>query len=195
MALLCLFGCLRPPEEGEGFEFFESEAELCSQPTSDVVADVVDGDTVDLTGIDNLELDGVSGVRIRMLGVDTPEVYDDNGDKKDPPDCWGPEASDFTKSMLRDHTAVTVEFDQDCADTYGRALVYLYVDENLLPPEYGGVAEEGMILFNELLLREGYARWFDEDIEHAQDIRERERLLAAEAAAQADGLGLWSACP
>src|SRR5258705_13814650 len=58
--------------------------------TTATVLKVVDGDTVDI-------VDGVRGrLRIRLLGIDTPET-------KKPGytvGCWGPQASEFAKSTL-----------------------------------------------------------------------------------------------
>lgn len=84
--------------------------------TTAIVLKVVDGDTVDVR-------DDVRGrLRIRLLGIDTPET------KK--PDytvgCWGPEASAFAKgTLLGQRVAVTLDPTQDSHDRYGRTLAYL----------------------------------------------------------------------
>jgi endonuclease YncB( thermonuclease family) len=70
---------------------------------------VADGDTVDLT----------NGARVRLVQIDTPEVY--FGDE-----CFGPQASAETKRLLPPGTLVrlTREPATDSVDSYGRLLRY-----------------------------------------------------------------------
>jgi micrococcal nuclease len=75
------------------------------------VVNVVDGDTVDLE----------SGVRIRLLLVDTPETT--NGKT----DCYGQEAKAFTTATL-DGQAVSLQYETECKDRFGRTLAYVSVD-------------------------------------------------------------------
>jgi micrococcal nuclease len=77
---------------------------------------VVDGDTIDIR-------DDVRGrLRVRLLGIDTPET-------KKPGymvGCWGPEATEFAKStLLGQRVAVTYDQSQGLYDRYGRTLAYL----------------------------------------------------------------------
>src|SRR6185436_5165424 len=70
-------------------------------PPSDVVVEhVVDGDTVDVVLGDRRE-------RVRLIGIDTPEVYVQDG----PPECFGPEASAYTKQLLPEGTQIRLERD------------------------------------------------------------------------------------
>jgi endonuclease YncB( thermonuclease family) len=81
-----------------------------------VVLRVVDGDTIDIR-------DDIRGrLRIRVLGIDTPETK-----KPDyPVECWGPEATAFATSNLVDQrVAVETDPTQDRTDRYGRTLAYL----------------------------------------------------------------------
>ena len=80
-------------------------------PSSGKVVNIVDGDTVDLE----------SGVRLRLLLVDTPETT--NGKM----DCYGQEAKAFTASFL-DQKSVTQAYDTECKDRYGRTLAYVSVN-------------------------------------------------------------------
>jgi len=80
------------------------------------VLKVVDGDTIDIR-------DDVRGrLRVRLLGIDTPET-------KKPGytvGCWGPEASEFAKStMVGQRVALVTDPTQDMTDRYGRTLAYL----------------------------------------------------------------------
>ena len=81
-----------------------------------VVLKIVDGDTVDIR-------DDVRGrLRIRLLGIDTPET-------KKPGytvGCWGPEATEFAKStLLGQRVALIYDQSQGIYDRYGRTLAYL----------------------------------------------------------------------
>ena len=84
--------------------------------TTAVVLRVVDGDTIDIR-------DDVRGrLRVRLLGIDTPET-------KKPGytvGCWGPEATEFAEStMAGQRVALEPDPTQDRTDRYGRTLAYL----------------------------------------------------------------------
>lgn len=77
------------------------------------VISVADGDTLDVTS--------PAGVTetIRMIGIDTPEVY---GGKE----CGGPAASAAMKELASGrHVTVTADPTQDRRDHYGRLLAYI----------------------------------------------------------------------
>ena len=153
---------------------------------------IIDGDTVDLAAC------GEDGERIRMLGVDAPEI----AHEPDPADCYGDESHAWLEEMLSGMT-VWLDFDTECSDMYGRTLGWLTIegdaDDALAEtleevPDLDVFEEDGSyrVLVNELEIRLGYASVYDESF--AQDVRYYERLLDAEAAAIEEGLGLWSAC-
>ena len=84
--------------------------------TTAEVLRVVDGDTIDIR-------DDVRGrLRVRVLGIDTPET-------KKPGytvGCWGPEATEFAKStMVGQRVALVTDPTQDRTDRFGRTLAYL----------------------------------------------------------------------
>jgi endonuclease YncB( thermonuclease family) len=79
------------------------------------VTKVVDGDTVDV------RLSATGKVkRVRMIGIDTPEVYGGT-------ECGGPQASRSLKNLTPVGTRVTLVSDrtQDRVDRYGRILRYV----------------------------------------------------------------------
>ncbi len=94
---------------------------------------VIDGDTV-------LVLMEGEPVRLRMLGINTPETVDPR--KK--VECFGKEASQRAKELL-DGVSVRLETDttQGRYDRYGRLLAYAYLPDG--------------ILFNQLMIEEGFA--------------------------------------
>jgi micrococcal nuclease len=150
-----------PPSEPE-----EEAPEQSSFEATVAVTRVVDGDTVDISPA----VEGIT--RVRLIGVDTPETSD--------PDCgkqpYADEAKTFTTSRLQ-RQQVGLEFDVERRDRYGRLLAYVYPSE-----------EE---MFNETLVREGYAQvaTFPPNVKHV------ERFLAAQLEARSVGTGLWSLSP
>ena len=103
-------------------------------PANAVVELVVDGDTIDVT------IDGDTE-RVRLIGIDTPETK-----KPDTPvECFGPEATAFTQSLLTPGTPVRLERDVVGRDDYGRLLAYLY-------------RASDSIFVNYEIIRHGYAR-------------------------------------
>jgi micrococcal nuclease len=131
-----------------------------------VVEHVVDGDTIDVVLGDRQE-------RVRLIGIDTPEVYVNDG----PPECYGPEASTFTKQLLPGGTAVRLERDVVGRDDYGRLLAYVYL------------VDDGRMV-NELIIAGGFAQ----PLTIPPNSTFAARFVAAARAAEAAGLGLWGAC-
>ena len=125
---------------------------------------VVDGDTLHVRRNDR-------DVTIRLIGIDTPEVDWYGGDAE----CYGARAGRFARGLL-DGESVQLEFDQERRDQYSRTLAYLYLDDGRM--------------VNVFLVRGGFARVTI----HPPNDRYEDRLRRAEAAAQADGVGLWTAC-
>lgn len=141
------------------------------------VVSVVDGDTLDV------RFSNGSTDRVRLLGVDTPEVhvavepteYEGVPDTEAGRTCLraaGENASSVVRSRLSGET-VTLVFDPaaDTRGAYGRLLAY--------------VVHEGQNI-NAALVSDGHARLYD------SEFGQRERFASAEQAAQAAGRGLWS---
>jgi micrococcal nuclease len=126
----------------------------------------VDGDTIDVDIGGHRE-------RVRLIGIDTPETKKPNT----PIQCYGPEASAFTKSLLPADTALHLERDVVARDDYGRMLAYVYL------------AGTGMFV-NMTIIRQGYARVLTirPNAAHADEFVEAARL------AQAENIGLWAKC-
>jgi len=125
------------------------------------VTNVVDGDTIDVRFADG------QTARVRLIGVDTPEVHGEV-------ECYGPAASQFTTEWLNGKQ-VALERDVSETDRYGRLLRYVWV---------------GPYLFNELLVREGYAGVAT----YPPDVKYTWRFVEVERAAREEQAGLWGAC-
>lgn len=121
---------------------------------------VVDGDTIviDYKGKEE---------KVRFIGVDTPETkHPEKG-----VEFYGKEAYQFTKSLLEGEK-VSLKFDVQKRDKYGRLLAYVY---------------KGDIFVNELLVKEGYARV----LTVPPNVKYAEHFLSLERKARAEGKGLW----
>ncbi len=128
------------------------------------VVRVIDGDTMDVDVPDGK----YPHTRIRLWGVDTPEVH-----KPDTPvQHFGPEASRFTRQACYGKE-VTLRLERrDLRDRYGRLLAYV-----ILP--------DGRML-NRILIEEGYG-YADSRFEHTH----RREFRKVQDAARAAGRGLW----
>jgi len=133
------------------------------------VVHVVDGDTIDV------QKDGKK-VRMRLIGIDTPEVVD----PRKPVQCFGKEASQEMHTLV-DGTSVRLETDptQGLYDKYGRLLAYVYAPANVRP--------EG-ILINEYLIAQGYAHEYTYRLPY----KYQAEFKAAEKAAHEAQTGLWA---
>ncbi|MDP2304534.1 MAG: thermonuclease family protein [Pseudomonadota bacterium] len=125
---------------------------------------------------DTIELEACGGEALRLLGIDSPEIAHDSTEVDQ---CFGPEAAAWMEDRLLG-VDVRLEFDATCADTYGRTLAYVWALE----------ADGTETLVNEEIVREGYARVFED----FDDIRLADRLYAAQADAQSVNAGLWATC-
>lgn len=143
----------------------------------------IDGDTFDIAQC------GGTAERVRLLGLDAPEVAHDG----EPADCFGDEAATELQRLI-DNRDVALTFDEVCTGVFGRTLAYAWLPADDLDFEAGDLVteEDGTVLVNEVLLLTGYARLFDE--ERFNDIAYGDRLAAAEATARSRGVGLWGAC-
>lgn len=88
-------------------------APVSAESGSAVVLRVVDGDTLDVRD------DGRGRLRVRVLGINTPET-------KPPAQCWGgAEATEFAEATLLNKRVVLVgDPSQDARDRYGRTYLH-----------------------------------------------------------------------
>ncbi|UCF33578.1 MAG: thermonuclease family protein [Phycisphaerales bacterium] len=131
-----------------------------------LVVNVVDGDTVDIDAPDPPR----PTTRIRLWGVDTPEVGQDGRKAMH----FAAEAGDFAREKLLGRRVHVVLSPKRSRDKYGRLLAYLML-------------ERGGRMFNEMLVAEGYG-YADLRFEHHYD----RQFRTLEKRARKQGLGLWA---
>ncbi|WP_459192479.1 DUF4350 domain-containing protein [Halosimplex sp. J119] len=160
-------------------ELFEDRSglglELDTSETYEVeVVSVADGDTVDV------EFPDGAVDTVRTVGHDTPETGASSErpaewEGIDDPEtlaAWGSEATSFAEEELGGAT-VTLSFDENegLRGNYGRLIGFLEVDGDL---------------YNETVIRQGYARVYD------SGLGRHDEFWSAEADARANGRGLWA---
>lgn len=135
-------------------------------PGEATIVAVSDGDTV------LVRIDGVDE-HVRLIGVNTPETVKPNF----PVECYGPEASHLTKSLLPKGTVVRIERDIEARDGYNRILGYVYRKD------------DGLFVNLELARQgAGVLMSIKPNLAHEPE------FAAAVADAQAAHRGLWQSC-
>lgn len=136
------------------------------------VARVVDGDTLKLS----------NGERIRLIGVDTPELHYSSKLLRDAKRTHkdirviqelGSEAKNFTSNLCLGKK-VRLEFDVEKRDRYGRLLAYVYL-------------EDGTFV-NAKILEEGYGK----TMTIPPNVKYAEYFLKLQEKARAGNKGSWS---
>jgi len=133
---------------------------------------VIDGDTIELE----------SGERVRLIGIDTPEVHESNKLHRDSQRTGqdmrtiqelGKRAWDFTKKLV-EGKRVALEFDVEKYDKYNRLLAYAYLKDGTF--------------VNAEIIKQGYASLmtFPPNVKYA------DLFLKLYQEARANKRGLWS---
>ncbi len=136
----------------------------------------MDGDTF------HCRLSSGENVRVRLIGVDTPESSDNPKARRDAGRSgqsleeiikMGRASAEFTKRLLPRGETVYLEFDAQKTDRYGRLLAYVWLSDGRM--------------LNELLLREGYAMVYT----IPPNVKYQKRFLQAQREAREKRRGLW----
>ncbi|MFC1480104.1 thermonuclease family protein [Candidatus Omnitrophota bacterium] len=155
LALLCLTsliitGCIRGGAESGALQ------------KEYIAKKVTDGDTIELA----------SGRRVRYIGIDTPETMRRVGSEwMFDPEAFAVAAKDYNRNLVLGKK-VTLEFDVDKEDKYGRWLAYVYVDG---------------VMANSELIREGYAMVYT----FPPNVKYLDRFLEDQEEARQNKKGLW----
>lgn len=128
------------------------------------VTRIVDGDTIDVNINGKIE-------RIRLIGIDTPEILD----PRKPVQCFGKEASEKAKNVLTGRK-VSLESDttQGERDKYDRLLRYLFLEDGTN--------------FNMMMIAEGFAHEYTYSIPY----KYQNEFKEAEKDAMNGNKGLWN---
>lgn len=134
------------------------------------VESVHDGDTLRAhIATPNDVVTDTESTRVRLLAIDTPEISPDL-------ECWGAEATERLRELLPPGSTVWAAPDLDVLDQYGRHLLYLWTPDGRFVNGKLVAAGDATVLV--------YA---------PNDLHEP-LLRQLEAAAAAEGRGLWGAC-
>ncbi len=162
LPLALLLGCPTAPDLPAG-------PEPCREQTRVEVLEFIDGDTADVEFLDG----GLAGTtdRIRLLGIDTPEI--DHDDVLNSDFCAVRAWNEAIEEFQGDTAWLT--FDTSCTGVFERTLAYMF-------------RESDELWVNKHMVEQGYARVSTFDFSF------RTEFEAAEAEAMAAGRGLWGAC-
>jgi len=105
--------------------------------------------------------------KVRLIGMDTPETVKPHT----PVMFYGKEASAYSKGRLNKQT-VTLEWDIQRRDQYGRLLAYVWIGKEML---------------NETLIKLGYARLYT----FPPDVKYVSRFKRDQQMAENSDLGIW----
>lgn len=134
------------------------------------VESVHDGDTLRARiAVPNGVITDTASTRIRLIGVDTPEISPDL-------ECWGDEATQSLTALVPPGSTVWASADLDVLDPYDRHLLYLWT-------------QDGRFVNGELIARGDASVMI-----FAPNDRYEPLLRHLEAEASASGVGLWGAC-
>lgn len=125
---------------------------------------VFDGDTIEVADPSTDER-----VRVRLIGIDTPEGTP-------APECWADEARAHLAALLPEGATVWAAPDAELHDRYGRDLRYLWTDDGRF--------------VNYELVAAGDA----EALRIAPNTAHAELFASAQAEAEASRAGQWGAC-
>ena len=138
-----------------------------AQPDADLVTttvtEIVDGDTIWVA----------SGVKVRLIGMDTPETVHPS----EPVECFGPEATAHITELIPVGTQVELEYDVELRDQYGSDLAYVYR------------ANDGLHV-NLAMVADGFAQvaTYPPNVAHVDE------FTAAQERARSANSGLWVGC-
>jgi len=129
------------------------------------VTHITDGDTIEVDMAGTTE-------KVRMIGVDTPETKKPNA----PVQCFGPEASEFTKKTLTGKSVrLEADLTNDNRDRYGRLLRYVYLQDGSL--------------YEEALITQGYSFAYT-----TFPFQKADAFTKLQYQAQTAKVGLWATC-
>lgn len=159
--------------------------------SSVLVTKVIDGDTLRLEG----------GERVRLIGIDTPEMHDSQklhrDSRKSKQDIeiiktMGRRAYAFTRQLV-EGKRIRLEFDAEKKDRYGRLLAYAYIDLGLagdLKPQEGiyYTHDYGTSIFvNASIVASGYA----DLMTYPPNVKYADLFLELYRQARDNNRGLW----
>lgn len=142
----------------------ESLSHSVCGPTQGEVSNVVDGDTVDI-------LAAGETLRLRYLHLDAPEL---NSTSSEPAECLAEEAKAVNAGLVLGQS-VTISYDEECEDRFGRLLGFVYLGERMV---------------NKVLVERGYGRL----LFIAPNLSLVSEFETLEAMAKEQSAGVWGAC-
>ncbi len=134
---------------------------------------LADGDSFEVTPVTSGRwISGTAAVRLRLLGVDAPELRGADGR----PECWAEAAKSELLKLAPAGASLWVRGDTEARDRFGRYLVYAWTADG--------------VFVNERLAATGAVR----ELSIAPNFGYDSRLHDTVAEARAERRGLWGSC-
>jgi micrococcal nuclease len=130
---------------------------------------VVDGDTIDISIPDNKSQKHTSYTRVRLWGIDTPELPHHDRTAM----YYGYEAAEFARKLMQGKQVKLELLPSDTRDYYGRLLAYVYLADGRM--------------YSREAIRSGFA-YADKRYRHFR----QDEFRQLEAEARANLAGLWA---
>jgi len=125
---------------------------------------VIDGDTIEIEG----------KIKVRYIGINSPEISHDSTGKKTGEQCFAQEAFLENKKLV-EGKIITLVKDISDKDKYGRILRYVYVDD---------------LFVNEYLIINGFAKI----MAVKPNTKYYQQFKIDEKVAKENNLGIWNKC-
>jgi len=135
----------------------------CRGPVLGRVVEITDGDTIKVETGRGIE-------RVRLIGIDTPEVDHTGPDDE----CFGEEAKTFLSDLIKD-ARIWLTFDSECDDDYDRTLSYVHTETLFIQRE---MLQSGMASAYAVSPNTSFSGMFSSD----------------EGMARTEDVGMWGEC-
>lgn len=180
LAFLCFLGYLpltestvASPRQSSKQTENKAHNQIASAPVTYIRS--IDGDTI------VVKLNGKTE-HVRLIGIDAPEKEDNKKARRDVERtgqdlktilAMGAKAKDQLSTFLRNAQTLTLEFDIEKRDRYGRLLAYVYLNDKTF--------------INKMMLTEGFAQ----PLSIPPNLRYKDEFLTAARKARQEKKGLW----
>ena len=161
------------PDQTDTRQTHTPQTEASKRPAACTVLVVYDGDTL-LCDMDGNGKKSGEYEKVRLLGIDSPEMHYSKKNTTGHDEPFAQEASSALNTLATGQT-LRLEYDRQGKDRYGRTLAFVYPNNN---PD---------VSLNEQMLAQGMAR----SLFLGANTRHKHRFETVEAQARHEKKGLW----
>ena len=173
LILFLLFIGLKLKQKTTQIDFFQQtdEKQLLTRRFPAKVNKIMDGDTIEVSFVEEKPEIFNNTESIRFIGINCPEL---NLHKENKPEYFSKEAYLFTKKeLMNQYVEIQLDDVSKTRDKYGRVLAYVWIDNHL---------------FNQILVERGYAKYYSHFDFNADNML---LFQKAEEYSKLNCLGMW----